>query len=654
MNPLAFTLLEGALPGVMVVGALAACLPWLDRNTQFRAIPILLTVLLTLRYLSWRLVETIPPIEETANFTAGVLFVAVELASVAGTLLSFVTLSRSRDRSGEASANAGWLGRKKPPALIDVFICTYNENRELLERTIIGALSMDYPAFRVWVLDDGGRAWLRDFAGEVGCGYLARPDNAHAKAGNINFGLAHVARLKRQPDFVAILDADFVPTEAFLKRALTLFRKRDVGIVQTPQHFINPDPIQNNLAAIDAIPDEQRYFFDVLMPAKDAWGTAFCCGTSSILRMRALKRIGGIPTDSVTEDYLTTLRMKRSGYRTVYLNERLSLGLAPEGLKEYVTQRSRWCMGFMQIIRGTDGPFALGNGLALPDRLALIESLLYWTASYAFRIACLLVPVLYLVFDIRAVDVAVADGISHFLPYYFAHIAVIAWLSERRVLPVVADLSQLLAAREVLRAAFVGLMWPKGRKFHVTAKGGDRSKQFVQWRMVRMFAAFLIATLGGIAISFIFDPNRPLQDSAIVALYWSWYNIAVLIAALLVCVERPRYRTGERLAARGAVWIGVGEAWQGYTMVDISVTGIRLRGAAPAPVGTEIEVQIGQARIKGKIARQLAGQFAIAVEDSMAARAAMIPLVHSGRFESRVGKPSVRTVAQRVLARMFG
>jgi cellulose synthase (UDP-forming) len=654
MNPLAFTLLEGALPGLMVVGALAVCLPWLDRNTQFRAIPILLTVLLTIRYISWRLLDTIPPVDETANFVAGVLFAGVELASVAGTLLSFVTLSRTRNRSPEASANAAWVNRQTPTPLIDVFICTYNEGRELLERTIIGALSMDYPAYRVWVLDDGHRHWLRQLSESLGCHYLSRPDNADAKAGNINFGLAHVARLQRPPDFVAILDADFVPTEGFLKRTLALFRDPDVGIVQTPQHFINPDPIQNNLAAIDAIPDEQRYFFDVLMPAKDAWDTAFCCGTSSLIRMRAVQRIGGIPTDSVTEDYLTTLRMKRAGYRTVYLNERLSLGLAPEGLKEYVTQRSRWCMGFMQIVRGGDGPFAGGNGLALTDRLALIETFLYWTASYAFRLACLLVPVLYLMFDIRAVDVDIADGVSHFLPYYFAHIAVIAWLSERRVLPVIADLSALLAAREVLTAAFIGLVWPKGRKFHVTAKGGDRSKQFVQWRMARMFALFLAATLGGIAISFIFDPNRPLQDSAIVALYWSWYNIAVLIAAIGVCVERPRYRTGERLAATGAVWLGVGESWQGYTMVDISVTGIRVKGTPPAPVGTKIDVQIGQARIKGRIARQLTGEFAVAVEDSLAARAAMVPLVHSGRFGSQVGRTTVGAVAQRVLARMFG
>ena len=71
------------------------------------------------------------------------------------------------------------------------------------------------------------------------------------------------AALPEPPDFISILDADFVPTPHFLTRAMALFHDDDVGIVQTPQHFINPDPIQANLAATDVWPDEQRFFFDI-------------------------------------------------------------------------------------------------------------------------------------------------------------------------------------------------------------------------------------------------------------------------------------------------------------------------------------------------------------------------------------------------------
>src|SRR5262249_41655522 len=151
-------------------------------------------------------------------------------------------------------------------------------------------------------------------------------------------------------------------------------------------------------------PDEQRYFFDVVMPSKDAWGAAFCCGTSAVIRFSALRQIGGFPTGAVTEDFLLTLHLHQIAYRTIHLNQKLSLRLAPEGLKEYTTQRARWCLGFMQICRGPSSPFRLGNGLSLTYRLSLIEAFLYWTASYAYRIACILVPIGYWLFDIQAVQ----------------------------------------------------------------------------------------------------------------------------------------------------------------------------------------------------------------------------------------------------------
>ena len=112
------------------------------------------------------------------------------------------------------------------------------------------------------------------------------------------------------PEFVAILDADFVPLPQFLSRATALMRDPDVGVVQTPQHFFNDDPVQHNLSIARVWPDEQRFFFDVVMASKDACGAAFCCGTSSVIRFAPLMAIGGFPTDSVTEDYLVRVLTK--------------------------------------------------------------------------------------------------------------------------------------------------------------------------------------------------------------------------------------------------------------------------------------------------------------------------------------------------------
>ena len=58
-----------------------------------------------------------------------------------------------------------------------MLICSYNEEQTILERTIVGAQAMDYPNFRVWMLDDSRRDWLKALCARLGCRYVSRPDN---------------------------------------------------------------------------------------------------------------------------------------------------------------------------------------------------------------------------------------------------------------------------------------------------------------------------------------------------------------------------------------------------------------------------------------------------------------------------------------------
>src|SRR5262245_40765729 len=116
---------------------------------------------------------------------------------------------------------------------------------------------------------------------------MSRPDNSKAKAGNINHALT-----KTNAEFVAIFDADFIPQRNSLMRTLGFFKDERVGIVQVPHTFYNYDPLQNNLALRGALPDDQRFFFEAIMPSRDAWNAAFCCGSNSVIRRSALRCIG--------------------------------------------------------------------------------------------------------------------------------------------------------------------------------------------------------------------------------------------------------------------------------------------------------------------------------------------------------------------------
>src|SRR5262245_21891653 len=168
MNPTAALLLEVLSPGILVAGAALIVLPWLKEDDErARAAMVAVMVALMWRYMAWRWTGTLPPVGLTLEYAVGVVFAVIETAMLAGSTISLIFLARSSNRSIDADRNAAWLTELAPQPLVDVFICTYNEEAAILERTIVGALAMDYPRYRVWVLDDGRRPWLEALSAEL-------------------------------------------------------------------------------------------------------------------------------------------------------------------------------------------------------------------------------------------------------------------------------------------------------------------------------------------------------------------------------------------------------------------------------------------------------------------------------------------------------
>lgn len=640
-------------PAFIAFGACVAVLPLLRRdNILARSLMTGMSLILMVRYFHWRLTQSLPEVAMTADFLVGYPFMLLEAASLMSVTTSLLFLSRTIDRSADVKAMKQRLKEHLP--LIDVFICTFNEERPILERTIIGATGMSYGNYRVWVLDDGRRPWLKDLAGELGCRYLSRPDSHHAKAGNINHALQQVGKLEERPQFISILDADFVPRPDFLTRAMGVVTDDSIGVVQTPQHFINPDPIQTNLAAAEVWPDEQRFFFDILMPAKDAWGVAFCCGTSSVIRYSALTQIGGFPTDSVTEDYLLSLRLKERGFRTVYLNERLTLGLAPEGLKEYITQRGRWCLGLVQIVRGRSGPFSSRSTLSIIDRLSLIDAFLSWAAVYGMKVLGLIVPWLFLFFGIRAVHADLFELLQYFLPFYVWHALTMAWISQGRALAIMTDVSQYIAAPAVLKAVVTGLARPKGHKFKVTAKGGDRNRRFIEWPLLRIYGTALAVTLAAIAYAFIIHLRGENIAYGGLALGWSLYNCVVLAIVCFVCIEQPRQRKAERFTRDEPILIDDGADARMARLADISITGARFTDHAPPSIGAQIRCQVYGRSVAATVVRRTSDGFAVRFDESVGTRVQAVRAFYAGEYVRSFRGVRATPVGKALLMRMFG
>ena len=497
------------------------------------------TAAIIVTYTAWRWHDTLPPFEWTIASIWPHVFFAFEATAIAYTLLSIMILLRWIDRSAEADRAESRLAASNEWPAVDVFICTYNEPIDVVEKSIIPALAIDYPNYTVWVLDDTRRPWLRDYCERIGARYITRPDNKGAKAGNLNNGLRHTATETNAP-LILVLDADFAPGRNILRRTVGLFDDPRAAVIQTPQFFYNSDPIQHNLTASRSWVDDQRIFFDIFQPAKDAWGCAFCVGTSFVVRRDCLEEIGGFPDGAICEDIHLTYQLMPRGFETHWLNERLSVGLSAEGLPEYITQRTRWCLGTMQVALLSNGPFR-SHGYTFMQRLHYFHGMLNWFCK-PFIVLMLVAPSLYWFFDLPAFYADYLSFLRYGLPALFVLWIYSGWVSGQRTLPLFMEVTHTLSAPAVSLTLLSAMVRPFGRPFKVTDKGGDRSLSTVRVKMALIFGSISFLSAGSIIWSAT-SPYAASEISSIDAFNLIWAGVAMVLTfvSFLVCFERPRH-----------------------------------------------------------------------------------------------------------------
>jgi len=620
-------------------------------DNRYRTAIAVVSLLAGVLYLGWRAVATvfIPVPGTLIQHTWVVLVWCIEVFGFFEIMTFMLIMSRSNSRSAQADALA--LQPVENPPSVDIFIPTYNEPLDVLEKTIIGAMHVDYPNKTVWVLDDGRRDWLRQFCEQHGARYLIRPDNAHAKAGNINHGLLHATG-----EFICIFDADFVPFRQFISRTIGFFRDPTIGIVQTPQHFYNKDPIQINLEIPDDFPDEQRLFFDEMAASRDAWDASFCCGSCSIMRRQALDAIGGIPTDSITEDLLTTLVMLRKNYRTIYLNERLSIGLAAESIEGFFVQRERWGRGAVQTLFLPSGP--LGQGLTFIQRLLFFPS--SWLIQYPVRLMLVVIPIVYLLGGLMPLYYTSFDELVKFQGTVFlAYFLTMRWLVRGKYLPILSVAAGVFSSFRMMPSLLASLIKPFGKPFQVTPKGSDSKggKSVDIFTFVSIQLA-LAATVIGLLINVIPEWSRvPFDNFYPIAVFWGILNIVILFIASLICFEGPRFRTEERFAIHEPVEVRVGSDYRIGRLLESSVSGCRIRldDSDYVVLYDDVAVKVPDIGwIELDVMRANRGALGASFRFSEGQRDQMISKLFSGRYNNAVAEvTSARAIIKRLWHRAF-
>lgn len=653
--------MEALGPGLLVSAFfLILVLNWPRQRTWTRAITCAFVLAVALRYLWWRFDKTVLPQPNDGFDFYWVWFLfAIEILAFSDILVFLVTMSRYSNRSTEADrlAAAFFARPDHEWPTVDIFIPTYDEPLDVLERTIVGALALDYPQdkFTVYVLDDRRRDWLKAYCAEKGVVHVTRLDNAHAKAGNLNNGLKVSSGA-----FIAIFDADFVPYRQFLRRTLPLFEETAVGIVQTPQHFFNEDPVQSNLSIERIWPDEQRLFFDEMAPSRDAWEVSFCCGSCSIARRKALEAIVGFPTQSITEDLMTTLAMLNKGYKTRYLNERLAMGLAAENLKGYFIQRSRWCRGGIQALFLRNGPI-LGPGLTLFQRIMFIP--LSWLVQYVVRLATLMVPAVYLWTGAAPLYFTSTQDIIYYqIPVLLAYLFLMLWITPTRYLPLLSSAVSAFSTFRLLPTVIATLIKPFGTPFKVTPKGSSNSGRGFDAYTFTCIAALIAATALGLFVNIVPEWSMIGHGGfSVVSFYWAAFNIVVLVIAALICFEKPRpvaesFATDEPASVR----IASGE-YVSSRLVRLSLEGgtVELPRYAALRPGDDIIIEMPEfpglhSRIESTgegRAGALAARFAFL---DQRCRDRMIVKLYTGSYSKEIHQLDRTSIANQIWKRAFG
>jgi len=526
-----------ALAGALIAAALIVAR---SQGRLATLVLVLLSVATTSRYLWWRLGTTLASDWSFDAVLSGMLL-AAELYACAMLLLAY----------GQSIAGL----RRRPVPLpqdvsrwpsVDVFIPTYNEPLEVVRATVLAAASLDWPRdrLRVWVLDDGRRPAFRDFAAEAGVGYLTRPDNAHAKAGNLNHALG-----KTRGEYVAVFDCDHVPVRSFLQITMGwLLRDPKLAIVQTPHHFYSPDPFSRNLGTAAHVPGESELFYGVIQPGIDTWNASFFCGSCAVLRRSALADVGGIAVETVTEDAHTALKMHRHGWRTAYLDVPQAAGLSTETLAAHVGQRIRWARGMAQIFR-VDNPL-LGRGLRLSQRFSYFAAMLHFFSGIP-RLVFLLAPVAYLVFGWHIFNALPLAAVAYGLPHLIHSTACNARIHGRFRHSFWSEVYETCLASYTAIPTTLALIAPRTGRFNVTAKGGRVDAPYFDVRIALPYLLLAAVNLAALAAGgWKLRTGQGDLDSLAINAAWTLHNLIILGAAVGAACERPQVRAAQRVPAR--------------------------------------------------------------------------------------------------------
>ncbi len=319
-----------------------------------------------------------------------------------------------------------------PPVTIQLPL--YNE-MYVADRLLQATARMDYPKelLEIQILDDSTdettevarRAADRLVEQGFDVTFMHRTDRSGFKAGALDAGLK-VARGK----FVAIFDADFIPSPDFLQRTVPYFQDEKIGLVQARWGHVNAD--YSVLTKVQAILLDAHFVLE--HGGRNRAGHFFNFnGTAGIWRREVIPAAGGWQHDTLTEDLDLSYRAQLLGWKFLFLPDLVAPAEVPVEMNAFKSQQHRWAKGSIQVclkllpkILQSDQPFGVKA-----------EAFLHLTANFNYllmsALSILMFPAMVIRYNMGWYEMLLID-----VPLFFAATASVAnfyVVSQRELYP---------------------------------------------------------------------------------------------------------------------------------------------------------------------------------------------------------------------------
>jgi cellulose synthase/poly-beta-1,6-N-acetylglucosamine synthase-like glycosyltransferase len=374
------------------------------------------------------------------------------------------------------------------PALpvVTIQLPIYNE-MYVTDRLIDAVCEIDYPRelLEIQVLDDSTdetchvaeRAVRRNAARGIDITYLHRTDRTGYKAGALEAGMK-VAK----GEFIAIFDADFIPTVDFLQRTVQYFSDPKIAMVQARWGHINQD--YSLLTKVQSILLDAHFVLE--HGGRNRSGHFFNFnGTAGIWRRAAIADAGGWQHDTLTEDLDLSYRAQLRGWRFVFVPDLIAPAEVPVEMNAFKSQQHRWAKGSIQTCRKLL-PRILRSNLPLGVKA---EAFFHLSANFNYPLMCvlsvLMAPSMVIRYNMGLYEMLLID-----VPLFFAATASVAnfymvcqrelhedWIVRAKYLPFLMSIGIGLAINNT-KAVFEALFnkqseFARTPKYHIESQGDE-------------------------------------------------------------------------------------------------------------------------------------------------------------------------------------